>query len=276
MEGTPEEGAFSVADVPLSGGIDWLLSGTGGAFIETSAPPEDGLAWAALLPKDSGMASVMEQAGRAGALRGVESVVDAGDPGIALLDAGLVERAGLFMFFDNPVGDQQRISFYEHLFEERFDLEDLSGVLQMMCFAEIETSAEDESQRTLVEPSEIWYLPVDKHGYGVEMSAGSDEMMMVAPGVGALEDFEDVMDEIFDAQRPLLLAVLFSLGCLGASVGTGPSAPQLEAVGKDSCGEVSALGMGGLSAALDRRGAASDLGLSHALTVCRAEFEART
>lgn len=274
MDGTPEEGAFSVADVPLSGGIDWLVEGTGGVFVETSAPPEDGLPWATLLARDSGIASVMEHASRAGAMRGVDSVVETGDPGLALLNAGLVERAGVFVFFDNPVGDELRRSFYEHLFGERFDLEDLSGVLQMMCFAEVETGYGEDSRRTLIEPAEIWYLPVNMSGYGVEMSAGSDELMMVAPGVGELEDFEDVMDDLFDAQRPLLLSVLFALGCLGSATGTGPSSARLEAAGTDACGEVGVLSLGGLSSLLDRRGDASDLGLSHALTVCRAEFEA--
>jgi len=131
-----------------------------------------------------------------------------------------------------------------------------------------------ETEPLLIEPSVIWYLPVGLDGYVVEIGGGSDELMMVAPGVGSTGDLEDVMDYLGEAQRPLLLAALFSLGCVGAARKGGPGSPRLEEGEADGMGVVHKLWMSGLRRILDVHGRAGELGLSHAITVCRTEFEA--
>lgn len=272
LEQTPEEDTFSLSDLPLAAGLQWLSSNTKLAFVETEAPPEYGLPWATLLGWDADQQALERSIREAGQARGVDTEIETGDPGVALMDSGLVARAGVFVYLDEPLGGEGRASYYQHLFSERLEIDELAGVLQLVCFAEIEGGG-SEGVRSLIEPSLIWYLPLDGDGRIHELGGGSDELMLVAPGVGDLESLDDVMDDVADAQKPLLLAVLFSLACAGAARKANASSPVMERAGEDAVGPVEALRMGGIGGALDQRGSALHLGLSHALTVCRAEFE---
>lgn len=272
LEQTPEEDTFSLTDLPLASGLEWLGSNTKLAFLETEAPIEYGLPWATLLGRDSDQQALGRSIRAAGQARGVDTEIETGDPWLALMDPGLIARAGVFVYLDEPLGDEGRTGYYQHLFSERLEIEELAGVLQLVCFAEIEGGA-PEGGRSLIEPSLIWYLPLAGDGRIYELGGVSDELMLVAPDVGDLESLDDVMDDVADAQKPLLQAVLFSLACAGAARKANASSPVMERIGEDAVGPVETLRMGALGAALDQRGSVRDLGLSHALTVCRAEFE---
>lgn len=277
MEETPEEESFSVADIPLYGGIEWLVRSGGGVFLETLAPPGSGIGWGTLLTRIPDTSGICEAVERAGRTRGVDVEVGLGDPGLALMEPGIVSRAGVFTFLEYPLANDSRAEFYEYLFADSVDLEELWGVLQMMCFVELDSAEPNadvgDTELLVVEPSVIWYLPVGLGGYVVETGRGSDELMMIAPGVGSTGELEDVMDFLGEAQRPLLLAALFSLSCAGAARKGGPGAPRLEEAGSDGLGPVFELSMSGFRRILDVHGRGAELGLSHALTVCRAEFE---
>jgi hypothetical protein len=279
LEQTPEESGFSVGDIPLLSGIEWLYRGNGGVFLET-APPEDGLMWGTLLTSAVDRSDIASAFSTWSRKLGVDCEIRKGDPGMVLIAGGAVSSAGVFVSVDKPLADEDREAFYDSLFSGMVDLEDLRCILQLTFFVELGDS-EGSDKRTddgsgsgdLIEPAMIWYLPVSEEDEALSFAGGSDELKLFAPGVGQLAHLEDVVDFVAQAQRPLLLSALFSLACLGASdAGTG-SSPRVTATGSDTVGPVYSVNMIGLSRMLEIEGRASDLGLSHALTVCRGEFE---
>lgn len=280
LEDTPEESGFSIGDIPLLGGVEWLYRGNGGVFLETQAPPEEGLMWGALLTSVVDHSDIVSSIIGSARGLGVDCEIREGNPGMALLAPGAVKRAGVFVSVDKPLSDEDREAFYDSLFSDIVDLEDLRCVLQLTLFvelgAEVSEDAEDSADvpGELIEPAMMWYLPVTREGEALAFSGEADEMKLFAPGVGDLAQLEDVVDFVAQAQRPLILATLFSLACAGASNGGTPSSPRLAATGSDTLGPAYSLNVTGLSRMLEIEGRASDLGLSHALTVCRGEFEA--
>lgn len=273
LEGTPDEQTFSIADIPLERGLRWLSEGTGGVFIETSAPSEAGLAWATLLTNAVDREGLADAIQRAGRLRAVDTEIEEGDPGLALMEPGLVARAGAFVYLDDVVGDDRRSNFYEYLFGGELEVDELAGMLQLMCFAEIGGAGDDRESSTLIEPTHIWYLPVDNDGRLLEVGEESSQMMMVSPGASDPERLEEVMDTIAEAQRPLILSTLFALGCAGAGLIDESRRRTTAVCGEDSVGKVYEVRLTPIQELLERQGQASELGFSHALTVCRESFE---
>lgn len=273
LQETPDEQTFSIADIPLERGLRWLSEGSRGVFIETLAPPERGLAWATLLTNSvdrEGLANSIQLAGR---LRGVDTETEEGDPGVALMEPGLVERAGAFVYLDDAAGDDRRGNFYEYLFGGELEVDELAGMLQLMCFAELAGGEGERERSTLIEPAHIWYLPVDNDGRLLEIGEDASQMMMVAPGASDPERLEEVMDTIAEAQKPLILSALFALGCAGAALIDGGQRRTIAVCGEDTVGEVHEVQIGPVRDLLERQGQVSKLGFSHALTVCRESFE---
>lgn len=273
LEGIPDEQTFSLADIPLERGLRWLWEGSRGAFIETSAPPETGMAWATLLTNAVDRVGVADAIQRAGPLRAVDTEVEEGDPGLALMEPGLIERAGAFVYLDDAVGDDRRRNFYEYLVGGELEVDELSGMLQLMCFAEISGVGGNWEPSTLIEPTHIWYLPVDNDGRLLEVGEESSQMMMVSPGASDPERLEEVMDTLAEAQRPLILSTLFVLGCAGAALVDESQRRTTSVCGEDSLGEVYEVQFAPIQELLERHGQVSELGFSHALTVCRESFE---
>lgn len=274
LAGTPPEATFSVSDLPLGGGLQWLSSRGGCVFIESDAPEGSGLAWGTLLSRATGdPAELVGGISRAGRDKGVDVSHDEGDPGLVVMDPGLVKRAGVLVYLEDEAGMERHREFYEHLFGGRFTLEELYGVLHVTCFVEVDEAAFGTGSAAVIEPSVIWYLPVEANGHVGETGGGSDELMLLAPGVGSTEDLEETMDFVSEGQQPVIMGALFSLGCLGAALRNRNTSSHLERVAGDGLGAVHRLRMGSLAATLDDEGRAVALGLSHALTVCREEFD---
>lgn len=271
LEQTPDEQNFSIADMPLARGLGWLAEGNRGAFVETVAPPERGLAWASLLTGAVDREDLAETIDRGGRLRAVDMEVEEGDPGLALMEPGLVDRAGVFVYLDDAVGDDRRGNFYEYLFGGELEVDELAGMLQLMCFAELGDG--DGKQSTLIEPAHIWYLPVDGDGRLLEVGEESSQMMMVVPGASDPERLGEVMDTLAEVHRPLILSTLFALGCAGAALVDESEYRTIAVCGEDTLGEVHEVRLGPIRKLLERHGQVSELGLSHALTVCRESFE---
>lgn len=271
---TPDEESFEMADIP---GI-YLpapLSGTGrgrdALFVEAE-PPASGLGWSMLLAgTSSGGGEELSHLNSVARKRGVATAAVGTDPGAVLMEPGLVERAGALMYFDHNPGTRKACRFYERL-AGREEVKKWSVVIQLLPYALLDRELYGGRVQ---EPRVVYYLPVDESGR--VRSVGSDEALpMVIPGYDPrTTDGETIGMVLARGHRPLILAVLFSLACAGADKGHH-RAPQLRLAGRDSCGPLKRLvmedRMGNLRHSLDGRGSARELGLSHALTVCRHEF----
>jgi hypothetical protein len=278
LEQTPEESGFSVGDIPLLSGVEWLYRGNGGVFLET-ASPEDGLMWGTLLTSAVDRGDIASAVSAWSRELGVDCEIWDGEPGMALIAGGAVSRAGVYVSADKPLDNEDREAFYDSLFSGMVDLEELRCILQLTFFVELgDSSGSKDVERGpdhsgyLIEPAMMWYLPVTAQGEVLTFAGGSDELKIFVPGVGQLTDLEDVVDFVSQAQRPLVLSALFSLACLGASDDNTGSSPWVISVGSDAVGPRYSVDVTGLRRMLEVEGRASDLGLSHALTVCREEF----
>lgn len=274
LSGTPPEARFSVSDLPLAGGLEWLSSNGGSVFIEIDAPEVRGLGWGTLLTRATeDPVGLVDGVSRAGLARGVDVEHDKGDPGLLVMDPGLMTRAGILLYLEDEAGVEANRGFYEHLFGSRFSVEEPPLVLHIACLVEMDGEDFGSGREALIEPSVIWYLPVEPDGHVTETSGDSDELMLLAPGAGSTEDLEEVMDYVSEGQQPVILSALFSVACLGAATPSRNSSSRVERLGSDGIGAVYRLRMGSLARTLDERGRAPELGLSHALTVCREDFE---
>lgn len=273
LEDTPPEETFSVADVPLAGGLGWLVSEGKAVFVEAGVESGSGLEWGALLTPAIDSSGVVEAVRRAAEARDVEMEYELGEPGLIVMEPGVVERAGALIYLEDRAGVESNRVFYETLFGERLDLEELWGVLQVACYAELCEEAGAGGEPPVIEPGALWYLPLGEDGRVIEVAGDSDELMLFAPGVSDNEALEDVMDFLADSQRQFLLALLFSLGCMGAAKDGRSAKVTVSEAGEDAVGAVRRLEFSGLNSVLASKGSAGELGLAHALTVCRAEFE---
>lgn len=272
---TPNEETFEMADIPDIY-LPQSLAGSGRSeralFVEARAPAK-GLGWSTLLD-GLGQAenAMLSQINAVAYRKGVATAAVDTDPGAVLMEPGLVQSAGALLYFDQEPARRRSRKFYERL-AGRDEVRKWSAVIQLFPCVRFE----DEMYGGEVHaPQMIYYLPLDERGR--VRAVGSDEALpMVIPGFDPrTADGETIGMVLARGHRPLILAVLFSLACAGAGKGHRHNAPQLRLAGRDSRGPLKRLvmedRMGNLRHSLDERGSAKDLGLSHALTVCRDEF----
>lgn len=115
-------------------------------------------------------------------------------------------------------------------------------------------------------PPIMWLIPVSEDGEVQVDTADQDIAIFVLPTPEGSEwDQEEGARVVHQALRPILYGALFSMCCANA-LGEGVM------VGSPSSCGIGTLYISGLAEKLDGRGRANELGLGHALTVCREEF----
>lgn len=272
LQKTPPEETFSVSDLPLSGGLEWLASEGKAAFLEARVGSGGGMQWASLLTEAVDSAAMVQAIRDVAEGRGVDVEYEYGDPGLVVMDPGIVDRAGALVYLEDRAGLESNRLFYETLFGQLIEIEELWGVLQVACFAGLCEDGGSKEQSGLIEPGAIWHLPLGEDGRVLDVAGDSDELMLFAPGVGDLEDLEDVKDFLAGSQRQFILALLFCVGCMGVARYEGAGKVMLTDGSEDSLGDVRVVDSSGLGSVLESKGGAGDLGLAHALTVCREQF----
>lgn len=272
---TPNEETFDMKDIPgicLPEALAGSGEGKQALFVEAEAPAK-GLGWSMLLDgRGTPDNEMLRHINSVAYPKGIATAAVGTDPGAMIMEPGLVERAGALVCFDDNPGLGGSCKFYERLAESE-ELEHWQSVVRMLPFVALDAGLYGD---TVQPPQVIYYLPIGSERR-VRPVTTDEGVPMVIPGFDpATEDAESIGGVLGRGHRPLQLAVLFSLACAGARKGHRHASPSVRQSGKDACGSVSRLaineGRGNLRASLDGLGNARDLGLAHALTVCRGEF----
>lgn len=303
---TPSEEVFRFEDIPPVSLPGALLDPTGppAVFVEAAAPAS-GLAWGRLLNPDNfgvgtgagtGVGNVganLQDSLTSGAVGKITAAAAArevplaitvprrpGTPGLLAADPGLVRRAGAHVFVEEGPLSGESANFYRRLFGPEWSRTNrCAAVLHVLPFFELVEEAEGTGtlrDAALQLPQCVHYLPVDETGR-VKTIGGEQGLPMVLPGDNFEQPEPSTTDALSRAHRPLKLAAVFALACARVAARTSSetsvSETSLEPRGEDAFGPVLNLRIAGLTRLLDDRGKARKLGLSHALTVCRDQFE---
>lgn len=116
-------------------------------------------------------------------------------------------------------------------------------------------------------PPILWLIPVSEDGEVLVKTTDSDIAIFVYPTPeGSDWEQEEGARTVHQGLRGMLYGALFCMCCANSTLGE-----DLMIGSPSSCG-IGTLLIGGLKKKLDSRGRANELGLGHALTVCRDVF----
>ncbi|WP_047865447.1 hypothetical protein [Rubrobacter aplysinae] len=119
-------------------------------------------------------------------------------------------------------------------------------------------------------PPIMWLIPVSEHGEVLVEPIDKDIAIFVYPTPeGSDWDQDQGARIVHQSLRSMLYGVLFAMCCANS---TANSTTECVTAGSPSSAGIGTLHISALTQKLDREGKAKELGLGHALTVCREAF----